>query len=105
MAESGIAMRKVLQGPTRETPAVVQELSEESFRDPHPGQSKILTARQRDVLQLLAEGLTMKEAAVALHITARTVAFHKYRIMEEFNLHNNSDLIRFAIKTRVIPIF
>jgi len=47
----------------------------------------------------------MKEAALALQISARTVAFHKYRIMEEFNLHNNSDLIRFAIKTRVIPIF
>jgi DNA-binding NarL/FixJ family response regulator len=104
MAESGIAMRKVLQGPTRETPGVVEERSEESFRDPHPDLSKI-TARQRDVLQLLAEGLTMKEAALALHISARTVAFHKYRIMEEFNLHNNSDLIRFAIKTRVIPIF
>jgi hypothetical protein len=40
MAESGIAMRKVLQGPTRETPAVVQELSEESFRDPHPAKAK-----------------------------------------------------------------
>jgi DNA-binding NarL/FixJ family response regulator len=105
MAESDIAMRKVLQGPTRETPGVVQERSEESFRDPHPDLSKILTARQRDVLQLLAEGLTMKEAALALQISARTVAFHKYRIMEEFNLHNNSDLIRFAIKTRVIPIF
>src|SRR5437879_6468918 len=104
MAESDIAMRKVPQGPTRETPGVVQERSEESFRDPHPDLSKILTARQRDVLQLLAEGLTMKEAALALHITARTVAFHKYRIMEEFNLHNNSELIRFAIKTRVIPI-
>src|SRR5216110_563788 len=98
-------MRKVVRGSTGETPAVVQERSEESFRDPHPDRSKILTARQREVLQLLAEGLTMKEAAVALHITARTVAFHKYRIMEKFSLHNNFDLIRFAIKTRVIPIF
>jgi DNA-binding NarL/FixJ family response regulator len=103
MAESGIAMRKVLQGPTCETPGVVQE-SSEKFPRPSSRPKQNLTARQREVLQLLAEGLTMKEAAVALHITARTVAFHKYRIMEEFNLHNNSDLIRFAIKTRVIPI-
>jgi DNA-binding NarL/FixJ family response regulator len=54
MAESGIAMRKVVQGPTGETPGVVQERSEESFLDPHPDRSKILTARQREVLQLLA---------------------------------------------------
>jgi DNA-binding NarL/FixJ family response regulator len=54
------------------------------------------------VLQLLAEGRTMKEAAAVLHVTTRTVAFHKYRIMEEFSLKNNSDLVRFAMKERLL---
>jgi DNA-binding NarL/FixJ family response regulator len=59
---------------------------------------KPLTQRQREVLQLLAEGMTMREAAVRLHVTPRTVAFHKYRIMKDFSLRTNSDLVRFAIR-------
>jgi DNA-binding NarL/FixJ family response regulator len=71
-----------------------------------PGRSRrVLTGRQRDVLRLLAEGRTMREAAEILDITPRTIAFHKYRIMEEFELKNNLDLIRFAIRERVIPVF
>jgi DNA-binding NarL/FixJ family response regulator len=61
-----------------------------------------LTPRQREVLQLLAEGHTMKEAAAILNVATRTVAFHKYRIMQDFSLANNSELLRFAIKQRVI---
>jgi len=61
-----------------------------------------LTPRQREVLQLLAEGLTMREAAHVLQITTRTIAFHKYTIMEAFGLKTNSDLFRFAIKEGVI---
>jgi len=53
-------------------------------------------------LQLLAEGRTMKEAADVLNVTPRTVAFHKYKIMEEFELKTNSDLLRFAMKERLI---
>ena len=45
-----------------------------------------LTPRQREVLKLLAEGLTMREAGKARHLTARTIAFHKYRIKAEFGL-------------------
>lgn len=54
--------------------------------------------RQRQVLQLLAEGRSMKETAEILQITPRTVAFHKYRTMEEFDIKSNADLIRFAIR-------
>jgi DNA-binding NarL/FixJ family response regulator len=61
-----------------------------------------LTPRQREVLQLLAEGCTMKEAANALHVTARTIAFHKYKIMEGLGLKNNSDLLRVAIKEGLV---
>jgi DNA-binding NarL/FixJ family response regulator len=65
---------------------------------------RALTPRQREVLQLLAEGRTMREAAKALHVTPRTVAFHKYRIMEAFGLRTNSDLVCFAIKEHLIQI-
>jgi DNA-binding CsgD family transcriptional regulator len=60
--------------------------------------SALLTGRQREVLQLLAEGHSMKEVAASLRITARTVAFHKYRMMEELQLKNNAELIQFAMK-------
>jgi DNA-binding CsgD family transcriptional regulator len=65
---------------------------------------RTLTARQREVLRVLAEGHTMKEAAQLLHVTPRTVAFHKYRIMEEFGLKSNSELVRFAIKQHIISM-
>jgi DNA-binding CsgD family transcriptional regulator len=61
-----------------------------------------LTPRQREVLQLLAEGRTMKEAAAILNVTARTVAFHKYKIMEEFGIQTSSELVRFAIRERLV---
>jgi DNA-binding NarL/FixJ family response regulator len=55
-----------------------------------------LTARQRDVLQLLAEGMSMKQVANRLNITARTVAFHKYTMMEQLNIKSNAELMAFA---------
>jgi len=70
--------------------------------DPHM-QARALTPRQREVLQLLAEGRSMKEAAAELQLTTRTIAFHKYRIMEEYGLRTNVDLLRFAMKQQVVP--
>ena len=61
-----------------------------------------LTARQREILQLLAEGNTMKEVAATLNIAPRTVAFHKYRMMETLGLKNNTELLLLAIKERII---
>ena len=57
-----------------------------------------LTLRQREVLQLLVEGRSMKETALALQIKPRTVAYHKYRIMDDFNLGSNAALLRFALR-------
>jgi len=71
-------------------------------RDSRPDSTRSLTARQREVLQLLAEGHTMKEAAAILNVATRTIAFHKYRIMQDFGLENNSDLVRFAMKQGLI---
>ncbi len=63
-----------------------------------------LTHRQREVLQLLAEGQTMKEAALVLKLSPRTVAFHKYRIMEQLKIKTNAELIQFAVKERIVSL-
>jgi DNA-binding NarL/FixJ family response regulator len=60
---------------------------------------KKLTFRQAQVLQLLAEGRPMKEVASLLGISEKTVEFHKYHIMRVFHLRNNSELVRFALKS------
>jgi DNA-binding NarL/FixJ family response regulator len=96
------AIREVLKGKSYVTPRVAQKLVDRFVQDPRTEHKKRLTSRQREVLQLLAEGRTMKEAADVLHVTARTIAFHKYKIMDEFGLKTNSDLLRFAIKERLI---
>jgi len=57
-----------------------------------------LSLRQREVLQLLAEGNTMKQVAAILNITPRTIAFHKYQIMETLDVKSNSELIQYAVK-------
>jgi DNA-binding NarL/FixJ family response regulator len=101
-SELNKAIREVLKGRTYVTPKVAQRLLDQFVRDPSGEHSKELTTRQREVLQLLAEGRTMKETADVLHVTPRTVAFHKYRIMEEFGLRTNSDLVRFAIRQRIV---
>lgn len=64
--------------------------------------AKHLTKREREVLELLVEGCTMREAARVLQITPRTVAFHKYNRMHAFDLKSNADLIRFAIREGII---
>ena len=61
-----------------------------------------LTERQRQVLHLLAEGKRMKEVATILNIRPRTVAFHKYRIMEVLRAENNADLVKFAVRNHII---
>ncbi len=62
---------------------------------------RTLTERQLEVLALLVKGKTMREVATILKITPRTVAFHKYRIMERLEISSNAELIRYAIKHRI----
>jgi DNA-binding NarL/FixJ family response regulator len=96
------AVREVLNGAKYVTPALENQLAELISSDSRSDTARALTPRQREVLQLLAEGHTMKEAAAILNVATRTVAFHKYRIMQEFGLENNSDLLRLAIRQRLV---
>jgi DNA-binding NarL/FixJ family response regulator len=61
-----------------------------------------LTLRQREVLQLLAEGRSMKEVGAILDVTPRTVAFHKYRMMEQLRVKTSAELVQFAVKQGVV---
>jgi DNA-binding NarL/FixJ family response regulator len=66
--------------------------------------SKELTDRQCDVVQLFAEGRSMKEIAAVLNLSEKTVEFHKHHIMEVFNLKSNSALVLFAVKKGLISV-
>jgi len=97
------AMQSALRGKSYITPQITRGMQESFIRNPrgtnHP---KSLTARQREVVQLLAEGKSMKEAADVLKVAPRTVAFHKYRVMQDFGFKTNADLIQFAVKSRIV---
>jgi len=80
------------------TPMVAQGMLESFVQDPEGRTVSKLTARQREILQLLAEGNSMKQAAAVLNVAPRTVAFHKYRIMKRLGLTNNTELIQLAIR-------
>ncbi len=99
------AVQEVLRGKSYLTPRISEQLLADSMRDPRADRpAKHLTMRQREVLQLLAEGRSMKEAADILQITPRTVAFHKYRTMEEFDIKSNAELIRFAMRQGLLKV-
>ena len=99
------AIERVLKGGTYVTPSVAKGLDDISLRDPkNRDVAPEPTARQREVIQLLAEGRTMKEVARLLYITPRTVAAHKYTVMELLQLKTSAELVQYAIKHRIISV-
>jgi DNA-binding NarL/FixJ family response regulator len=99
------AIRTALKGRSYVTPQIARGMQKAFINDPRPrARAKTLTPRQREVVQLLAEGKSMKEVASVLNVTPRTVAFHKYRVMEELGLATTADLIQFAIKSRIVVL-
>lgn len=97
------AISDVLKGLTYVTPCIAGGLANISLLDPEAReQAPQPTARQRQVIQLLAEGRSMKEIADLLHITMRTVASHKYRVMEILQIKTSAELVRYAVKHRIV---
>ena len=87
------------------TPRAAEGLTNISLRDPKDREhAPEPTPRQRQVIQLLAEGRSMKEVASRLKITKRTVAAHKYAVMEQLQLKTNAELVQYAIKNHIISI-
>jgi DNA-binding NarL/FixJ family response regulator len=98
------AVRSVLQGKTYLSPSIdwaVLEAHIERGQQSRQSPSK-LSSRQREVLQLVAEGRNTKEIAEILHISPRTVEFHRHRIMDALGLHGTAELVQYAIKYRII---
>lgn len=97
------AIRAALKGNSYVTPQITRGMQEAFSRDPQgKNGGKELTPRQREVIQLLAEGKTMKEAADILKVTPRTIAFHKYSMMEDLGIKTTAELIQVGIKKRVL---
>jgi len=97
------AIHLAIRGKSYVSPEIARGMEKEFINNPKPVQrAKTLTPRQREVVALLAEGKSMKQVASVLNVTPRTVAFHKYRVMQELNLETTADLIQFAIKSRIL---
>ena len=105
-AELVMAIQAALKGQTFITPALASDVLRQAQHeaDDTANVGQLLTPRQQEILQLLAEGRSAKEIAATLAISARTVEFHKYQMMEEHGLHNNAELIHFAIKHGIVTI-
>lgn len=97
------AIHAAVKGGSYVTPQIKRAMDERFIRDPKRlERRKQLTARQREVLQMVAEGRSMMEIAGILQITHRTVRFHKAKIMEELEITTNSELVKYAINHGVI---
>jgi len=102
-SELFLAIQASVRGKYYVTPQIARGMEEAFVRDPEAKRSRItVTPRQREVLQLLAEGKSMKQAADVLHVSARTIAFHKYQMMQELGLKSTAGLIQYAIKSHVV---
>lgn len=101
-SELSQAIKSVEAGSTYVTPLMTGSMITSLVHGSKPDMLNKLTVRQREILQLLAEGNTMKETAKILSLTSRTVAFHKYRIMEALDIDNSAQLVRFAVKSGLL---
>jgi DNA-binding NarL/FixJ family response regulator len=95
------AIRAVLGGLSYITPLITKEMVDIYLSTPSE-KPRGLTPRQREVLQFLAEGRTAKEIANLLHITSRTVEFHKGQIMDHLKLRTTADLIKYALTHGIV---
>ena len=93
------AIQSVMDGQCYVTPLVAKGLVESAITGRMPAvlRDKSLTARQREVLQLVAEGMTVKEIASALNLSPKTVEFHKSQMMTHLDLHTTAELTKYAL--------
>jgi DNA-binding NarL/FixJ family response regulator len=97
------AIREAMNRRSYVTPLVTEGLVGSMLHHPDVGKpSADLTPRQREIVQLIAEGRSMKEVGAVLNIAARTVAFHKYRIMAQLHIKTTAELIQYAIRRHIV---
>jgi DNA-binding NarL/FixJ family response regulator len=100
--ELEIAITEVLKGRTYVTSLIAKDVFSLLIDNTGAGESDRLTSRQREVLQLIAEGRTMKEVASILNISPRTAESHKYEMMSVLGCQTTADLIHYAIKMKLV---
>lgn len=100
------AIHEAIKGRTFVTPLIAGDLIHiyQGGESPEKDLFKKISPRQREVLQLLAEGKTAKEIASILNISTRTVEFHKYKMMEQHNISTSAELVHYAIKHGIISV-
>jgi DNA-binding NarL/FixJ family response regulator len=100
------AIKEVLNGRIYLTPMIAKDVLDSFMGESHQRRKAVieLTPRQREVLQLVSEGRSAKEIASILHISTRTVEFHKYRLMESLGIRTNAELIQYAIKHGIVSV-
>jgi DNA-binding NarL/FixJ family response regulator len=99
-SELATAIHEVMKGRTYVTPLVTKDMMV-SFLDPTAQPDKLpkrLTSRQREVLQLVAEGHSNKEIAAILEVSTKTVEFHKYNLMQALGIHTTAELTQYAMR-------
>jgi DNA-binding NarL/FixJ family response regulator len=96
------AIREVMQGHSYITPLMTKAVVGSLMHAHEPSAGRDLTPRQREILQLLAEGHSMKEVANLLNLTPKTIAFHKYRMMEHLNVKSTAELIQYAVRHNIV---
>jgi DNA-binding NarL/FixJ family response regulator len=103
-AELELAIRAVMKGETFLSPAVSKHVIEEYVQRQGDPQSPfhILTPRQREILQLIAEGLSTKDIARKLDLSIKTVDTHRTQLMDRLDIHEIAGLVRYAIRTGLI---
>jgi DNA-binding NarL/FixJ family response regulator len=101
-SELATAIREVVQGRSYVTPLITADLVGTLLSPNGVGTATELTPRQREVLQLLAEGRSMKDIAAVLNITPRTVAFHKYEMMRQLRVTSTAALIQYALNHHIV---
>jgi len=101
------AIRAAVKNRTYLSPEISHILVENIIRNPPPttaSVASVLTAREREVLQLLSEGKTTKQTASTLCLSIKTIDTHRRQIMEKLNIHNLADLIKYAIRKGITPL-
>jgi DNA-binding NarL/FixJ family response regulator len=102
VSELSTAIREVMQGRSYITSLIAGGLVGSLLDRNVQSDAEALTPRQREILQLLAEGHSMKAIAAVLGVTPRTVAFHKYRMMEQLQVKSTAELIQYALKHHIV---
>src|SRR5512137_698603 len=100
------AIQEAMKGRTYVTPLIAGDLirTYQGGGSPEKELFKKISPRQKEILQLLAEGKSGKEIAAILNISARTVEFHKYRMMEQLNIKTSAELVQYALKHGIISV-